>query len=54
MKEYKIIQQKFSWSKSMEKFEDEINTYAKKGWRVINVFERNNILHAVIEKDKNR
>ena len=54
MKEYKIIKQDFSWSNSQQKFEDSLNNFAKQGWRVINVFERNSILMAALEKDKNR
>lgn len=54
MKEYKIIKQEFSWSNSQQKFEDQLNTFAKQGWRVINVLERNSILMAILEKDKNR
>lgn len=55
MKEYKIIQRKFSWSKRREKFEDDLNSYAKQGWRVVNVYATTNgYVEAVLEKDKNR
>lgn len=54
MKEYKIIKQGFSWTNSQQNFEDELNNYAKQGWRVINIIERNSILLAILEKDKNR
>ena len=54
MKEYKIIKQEFSWTNSQKNFEDQLNNFAKQGWRVINVLERNSILLAVLEKDKNR
>jgi len=55
MKEYKIIERPFSWSKGREKFEDEINNYAKQGWRVINIYSINDTkVEALLEKDKNR
>lgn len=55
MKEYKIINRKFSWSKGREKFEDEINNYAKQGWRVVNIYAVNDTsVEALLEKDKNR
>lgn len=55
MKEYKFIKQKASWSKSQEKFEDEINTHAKQGWRVISVYSNvSHSVYALLEKDKNR
>ena len=55
MKEYKFLKQKATWSKSQEKFEDEINTYAKQGWRVISVYSNTHgIVHALLERDKNR
>ena len=54
MKEYKIIKQEFSWTNSQQKFEDLLNNYAKQGWHVINVFERNSILLAILERNKNR
>lgn len=55
MKEYKIIQRKFSWTKGREKFETEINDHAKQGWRVINIYSMTNgYVEALLEKDKNR
>ena len=55
MKEYKIIHKKFSWSKSTKKFEDDINNYAKHGWRVVNIYSsQNGYVEALLEKDKNR
>ena len=55
MKEYKIIKQAFSWSNATQKFEDEINNYAKQGWRVVNIYTINNsYVQALLEKDKNR
>ncbi len=55
MKEYKFLKQKMTWSKSQENFEDEINNYAKQGWRVISVYANTNGgVYALLEKDKNR
>ena len=55
MKEYKFLKQKATWSKSQDNFEDEINTHAKQGWRVINIYSNTNgAVYALIEKDKNR
>tara|TARA_R110001606_G_scaffold134282_1_gene270657 strand:- start:229 stop:396 length:168 start_codon:yes stop_codon:yes gene_type:complete len=55
MKEYKFLKQKMSWSNSQDNFEDEINTHAKQGWRVINVYcNTNGGVYALLEKDKNR
>lgn len=55
MKEYKIITRKFSWKKEKEKFEDELNNYAKQGWRVINIYViSDGNVEALLEKDKNR
>ncbi|WP_299625695.1 DUF4177 domain-containing protein [uncultured Tenacibaculum sp.] len=56
MKEYKLISPKFSWRKSREKFEAELNNYAREGWRVVNVYSEANTgaVTAVLERDKNR
>tara|TARA_R110002049_G_scaffold138384_1_gene298398 strand:- start:341 stop:508 length:168 start_codon:yes stop_codon:yes gene_type:complete len=55
MKEYKFLKQKMSWSNSQNNFEDEINTHAKQGWRVVNVYcNTNGGVYALLEKDKNR
>jgi hypothetical protein len=54
MKEYKIIKQKFRWKASQKVFEDDINNYAKQGWRVVNIYVINNQTNALIERDKNR
>jgi len=55
MKEYKFLKQKASWSNSQNKFEDEINTYAKQGWRVVNIYvNTSGIVNALLERDKNR
>ena len=55
MKEYKIIKQPFSWKNSQQKFEEELNNYAKQGWRVVNIYATpNGLINALLEKDKNR
>jgi len=55
MKEYKFLKQKMSWSNSQNNFEDEINTHAKQGWSVVNVYcNTNGGVYALLEKDKNR
>ncbi|PQJ82056.1 DUF4177 domain-containing protein [Polaribacter glomeratus] len=55
MKEYKFLKQKMSWSNSQNNFEEEINSHAKQGWRVISVYANSNGgVYAVLEKDKNR
>lgn len=55
MKEYKFLKQKMSWSNSQNNFEEEINSHAKQGWRVINVYANTSgAVYAVLEKDKNR
>lgn len=55
MKEYKFLKQKMSWSNSQNNFEDDINTHAKQGWRVINVYANTKGgVYALLEKDKNR
>lgn len=55
MKEYKFLKQKMSWSNSQNNFEDEINSHAKQGWRVINIYANaNGAVYALLEKDKNR
>lgn len=55
MKEYKIIQRKFAWANTRGKFEDELNNYAKQGWRVVNIYTiSDGNVEALLEKDKNR
>jgi hypothetical protein len=54
MKEYMFLDEEFSWKNSQKKFEDDLNTHAKQGWRVINVILRENSLLAILERDKNR
>ena len=52
MKEYKIIKQTGTAVKSQQDFENLINSYAKMGWKVMNMFVHRSILKAVIERDK--
>lgn len=51
MKEYKIIKQAGTAIRKDNEFEDLLNSYAKSGWRVINVFKQRGFLKALIEKD---
>ena len=52
MKEYKYIHQKLTPIKKDADFENLINSYAKMGWRVVNVFVHRGIVKAIIERDK--
>jgi len=52
MKEYKIIKQTGTAVKSQQDFEDLINSYAKMGWKLINMFTHRGILKAAIERKK--
>ncbi|MDP3312221.1 DUF4177 domain-containing protein [Lutibacter sp.] len=55
MKEYKFINQKFSWTDSQEKFEKELNTFGSQGWRVVNIYgSQTTQVTALLERDKNR
>ena len=54
MKEYKIIKQKFSWTAAQKVFEDDLNTYAKQGWHVVNIYAHSTQNYALLERDKNR
>lgn len=57
MKEYKIVKQRGHLLKNTDKkFEDELNTLAQEGWRVVSaVTDQGNIgLKVVLERDKNR
>lgn len=54
MREYKIIEQSFSWRKSTEKFESELNDYARKGWNVVSVYFNGSTANAVLERVKNQ
>ncbi len=52
MKEYKFIHQKLTPIKRDPDFEDLLNSYAKTGWRVVNVVVHRGIVKAIIERDK--
>lgn len=52
MKEYKLIRQKATPIKKDEDFEALLNSYAKTGWSVVNVFNHRGIIKAVIERKK--
>lgn len=57
MKEYKIIKQKEKLlGHQDQEFEDELNSLAKRGWKVISVIRltHSNAMKAVLERDKNR
>jgi hypothetical protein len=50
MKEYKFIHQKMTPIKRDSDFEDLLNSYAKTGWRVINVVVHRGIIKAILER----
>ncbi len=54
MKEYKIIK-KSIWRKSIE-FEDELNQYARDGWKIISAIGNNHgdFSKIILEREKNR
>ena len=54
MKEYKIIKQRFSWTNSQKVFEDDINNYARQGWKVVNIYVHGGQNCVLLERDKNR
>ena len=51
MKEYKLIKQPGTAKRTDQDFEDLLNSYAKMGWKVINVFRGKGFLKAVIERE---
>ena len=51
MKEYKLIKQPGTAKRRDQDFEDLLNSYAKMGWKVINVLKHRGFLKAVIERD---
>jgi len=51
MKEYKIIRQPGTAKRKDQDFEDLLNSYAKMGWKVINILKHRGFLKAVIERD---
>jgi hypothetical protein len=52
MKEYKIVTPKLGFRNRMKNFEDELNQYAREGWRVVNINQTWTSI--VFERDKNR
>ena len=54
MREYKIIKQEFSWTKANQKFEEQINDFARQGWSVVNVYNNGAHICALLEREKNR
>jgi len=52
MKEYKFIHQKLTPIKKDADFEALLNSYAKTGWRVVNVFVHRGIVKAILEREK--
>ena len=52
MKEYKLIRQKATTIKKDEDFEALLNSYAKTGWEIINVFNHRGIIKAILERNK--
>lgn len=57
MKEYKIIRQKTNLLKNTDSdFENELNNFAREGWRVIGTvcLSHTEVLKVVLERDKNR
>ena len=51
MKEYKMIKQPGTTVRKDQDFEDLLNSYAKMGWKVVNVFKHRGFLKAVIERE---
>ncbi|MFK5878984.1 MAG: hypothetical protein QM478_05750 [Flavobacteriaceae bacterium] len=52
MIEYKLIRQKATPIKKDGDFEALLNSYAKTGWAVINVFNHRGVIKAVLSRDK--
>lgn len=52
MKEYKIIKQAGTTIRKDQDFEDLLNSYAKLGWRVIEIFKHRSFLKALLEREK--
>lgn len=56
MKEYKVIEKKFSWTKGKEIFEEEINQYAREGWEIVSAISNGHgdFSKVILERDKNK
>jgi hypothetical protein len=52
MKEYKIIKQPGTTVRKDQDFEDLLNSYANKGWRVVNILKHRGFMKALLERDK--
>ncbi len=52
MKEYKIIKQAGTTVRRDQDFEDLLNSYAKSGWQVKEIFKHRGFLKALLERDK--
>ncbi|MGB0836831.1 MAG: DUF4177 domain-containing protein [Flavobacteriaceae bacterium] len=52
MKEYKFIKQKPTAIKRDHDFEELLNSYAKTGWQVLEVFVHRGNIKAVLEREK--
>jgi len=51
MKEYKIIKQAGTAVRKDDEFENLLNSYAKSGWRAIQIFKQRGYLKALLERD---
>jgi len=51
MKEYKFIHEKLTLIKKDADFEALLNSYAKTGWEVVNVFVHKGNLKAILVRD---
>jgi len=54
MYEYKLIKSKLSFSSNLENFEEEINTKAREGWKVVNFANESMQFYALLQRSKNR
>ncbi|MCK0130797.1 DUF4177 domain-containing protein [Flavobacteriaceae bacterium F08102] len=54
MKEYKVVKPKLGWKNTQQKLEDVLNTYAREGWRVIEILPKEVQLTIIFERNKNR
>ena len=52
MKEYKFIHQKLTPIRRDADFEALLNSYAKTGWRVVNIVVHRGVLKALLEREK--
>lgn len=52
MKEYKVIQPKLGLMNRFQNFEDQLNQYAREGWKVIHIAA--GWSSVILERNKNR